>query len=139
MANVFAVAYLLGCSIYDFIWKKLPIWIVVVGSILGLLIGIGQIYFLKEEWSDLLWGLVPGICVIGMSLVSEDKIGLGDGVVLLTLGLLLGMEATIMAAVIGLFLATLAGVFLMIVKKVGLQTSVPFIPFLTLGVVLACI
>lgn len=61
---------------------------------------------------------------------------MGDGVVLLTLGLFLGIELTIMAAVLGLFLAMLVGTVLMVAKKAGLQTTVPFIPFLTLGLVI---
>ena len=137
MIHMVALVYLLGCSIYDFIWKKLPVWIVIAGGGLGLIIGLGQICVSgKRDWLDLFWGLIPGICVTGLALIAEDRIGLGGGVVLLTLGLILGIELTIMAAVVGLFLATLVGVVLMAVKKVGLQTTVPFIPFLTLGLLI---
>lgn len=138
MSYIVAIIYLLGCSVFDFVWKRLPLWIVLTGSVTGIVVGLSQIYiFGQRDWIDVLFGLLPGVCVTGIALVSEDGIGLGDGVVLLIIGLILGMQMTIMAAVIGLLLSTLVGVALLIFKKVGLQTSIPFIPFLTIGVMVA--
>lgn len=136
MDKCWAILYLLGCSIYDFKWKKIPLWILALGGVLGLGFGSFQIYISgQRDWVSLLVGLIPGVCLMVAAWMSEDKIGLGDGLVVLNLGLFLKVELTILAAVLGLFFATLTGVGLMLAKKASLHTAMPFLPFLALGMI----
>ncbi len=134
MNEVVALGYLILCSRWDYKWKYIPVWVLAVGTAVGLALFVGRALWLGEwNWSNALVGLLPGMCVSVLSFLSADQIGLGDGIVLLVIGWMLGFRMTILSAILGLFVATIFGVGMVILKKGSLQTAVPFIPFLAVG------
>lgn len=80
-------------------------------------------------------GVGLGLCLLGISLLGGGAVGLGDGLVLLALGLWLPWEDTLGALLFGLGLCALAGAVLLARRRTG-QERIPFIPFLLLGLVL---
>lgn len=137
MSEAMAIGYLAVCSRFDFKWKGIPLWTLAIGSALGVtLVGVRAMNTGCFDWMEICMGLIPGGCATLFSLISEDKIGLGDGLVLFTVGLMLGFRVTLVAAIFGLFFATLVGIGLLVLRRGSMQSTIPYVPFLTLGVLL---
>ena len=123
-----------GSGLYDLKWKKIPLWFILLGILAGVVFKVIQIkVWGPESWSGVIADLIPGICAICMARIWEDRIGVGDGLVLLVTGLFLSAEQTFFVAVVGLLLATLFGVGMLVLKRGTLQTTLPFVPFLAVG------
>lgn len=78
------------------------------------------------------WGLslLPGLFLLLAGRLSRWQIGAGDGAVILIMGLWLGFEKTIVVLTMGLFLCSIFCGGLVLLKKAGRKTEIPFIPFL---------
>ncbi|MBQ7360609.1 MAG: prepilin peptidase [Lachnospiraceae bacterium] len=134
MNEVVAMIYLLWCSRWDLKKRYIPARTLLVGAFAGVMVFIGRALWTgRWEWASALIGLIPGACVCALSFVTTDQIGLGDGLILLVIGWMLGVQRATVATVIGLFSATLFGMVLVVLKRGNLHTAIPFIPFLTLG------
>ena len=62
-----------------------------------------------------------------------ERIGIGDGVVLLLMGTWAGGVLTITCCVTAVFLAGMVGVYLIVVKKKSGKETIPFVPFLLIS------
>ncbi len=82
---------------------------------------------------EILCGLIPGVMALGISVLTGGKLGTGDGLVLMGLGLLYGWDRTLLIWFAGLFLSAVTGMILLGLKKVKLKTAIPFVPFICLG------
>lgn len=82
------------------------------------------------SWGSVLTGAMVGIVLLGLSWLSKESIGYGDGLVMTSIGVLFGGAKTIQLFCYALFICGLfsAGVFLL--KKAGRKSRIPFIPFL---------
>lgn len=89
-------------------------------------------YFLKEQVTLLEWGLsiLPGMILLGLGWLSRWQIGMGDVAVILIMGLWLGCEKTFVVLVLGMFLCSVFCGGLVLFRKAGRKTEVPFVPFL---------
>ena len=78
------------------------------------------------------WGLslLPGVLLLGLGWLSHWQIGIGDGVMILVIGLWLGLRETIAILLMGMFFCSIFCVVLVLLRKVGRKTEIPFIPFL---------
>jgi len=71
-------------------------------------------------------------------LISKGKwMGFGDVKLAILMGLLLGYPNILSALFVAFFLGAIIGVILMLFKKKGLKSEIPFGPFLVLGTLLA--
>jgi len=82
---------------------------------------------------ELLTGLVPGAACLLLSYVTKESIGRGDGLVLCVLGLLCGSKATLVVFGMALFFAAVWSMVLLVLKRAGRKTELPFLPCLSLG------
>lgn len=83
--------------------------------------------------AELLLGLLPGVFLLLLSVFSQGGIGIGDGLLLLVIGLGNGLETTILILWIAFFTGGVYAASLLLLKKAGRKTSFPFLPFLLLG------
>lgn len=78
---------------------------------------------------DVVFGMFPGIVVFAVSLISKGQIGLGDSVLLLAVGGILGgvesMEVFILSLVF-VFVFSCVG---LVLKKLSRTSRLPFVPF----------
>lgn len=121
---------LVALSVFDIRKKEIPMWgICLLGMVsLGYLItGSGIIFY------DAIMGCVPGMLLIILALLTKEKVGYGDGLVLLFIGLALGFELSMYMLMLALFLNCVMCGALFALHKVGKQTPIPFVPFLTIG------
>lgn len=113
-------------AILDFKYKKIP-WVL---SICFIVIGIGSVLTSSPiNWWQFL-GAIVGIGMILISVCTKQAIGLGDGLVLLVVGIFIGLWKTLMILFLAGILVAVVGIVLMVQKKGNLKTSLPFIPFL---------
>ena len=119
-------------SIFDIRSKHIPMSgfaVVLIYSVISLVWSEHGEY----DIADLLMSVIPGIMLIGLSVITEGKIGLGDGILIAELGLGLGFERCIyMVAGALIFNCVFAGAMLMS-HRLGLHSRVPFIPFVAAG------
>ena len=74
--------------------------------------------------------------MLGISLLSEEQIGRGDGLVIAALGLFFGVRNTLgMVCFASLFMVPIA-LLIIVIKKEKKKIRLPFIPALFLGYVM---
>ena len=86
--NLILCSFLGICSCYDLKLKKIPGWLLYTGILLGALYwGIlkmaGQV-----SWAALPVSLLPGGVILFYSYITEGKIGIGDGLLVMPAGLM---------------------------------------------------
>jgi leader peptidase (prepilin peptidase)/N-methyltransferase len=74
-----------------------------------------------------------------LGLVIRDGVALGDLYLVGALGLLLGWQGIFIAVFIGGLLASVASLGLLLVRRVGMKSYIPFGPFLVAGAVLTVV
>lgn len=86
------------------------------------------------EWKWLvlaaLLGMLPGVFLLGMAYIT-GKIGLGDGPVLMVLGMLVGYKECLMVISFSLLLMSIWCIGILAFKKGNRHTRIPYLPFLT--------
>lgn len=124
------VVGLAALSIED-LWKKqVSSWTLVVMGLSGALLSI-----MGGAWTDwrILFHFVPGCLILGISWISKESIGYGDGLVVLCLGCFLTGVQILNLNMISITLAGITALFLLLVRKKGRKMQIPFIPFLLGG------
>lgn len=86
-----------------------------------------------NSWYGTLGGFFIGLCVIGISIVSGEQIGRGDGMVISALGVLLGVRDTLGIVCFASLFMVVPSLILIISRKGSKKTKLPFLPALFLG------
>jgi leader peptidase (prepilin peptidase)/N-methyltransferase len=110
----------------DFKHKEIPMWLVMLGGV----IGIGFCIWEGRSIEGIMLSSLPGILTLVFSRLTKEVIGYGDGIVMGILGLFwkigqllsIGMTAFVLAGMVAL-------VLLVVFQKKG-SSRMPFIPFL---------
>ena len=123
---------LLVGSFYDVRHKTIPLRVLGAGGIWAV---INSIFLVGENGvlpalQTILGGMLPGAGLLLLGFLTEKKVGYGDGIVLIIMGILEGGQTVFLTFCVGLFLQSLFAVLLVILKKADKQTKIPFLPFL---------
>lgn len=118
--------FLIMNAILDYKYKKIPCILSAVFAVIGI---ICVLIDSPINWLQFL-GILVGIGVILTSICTKQAIGLGDGLVLVVIGLFMGLWKTLMILFIAGILVAIIGGLMIVLKKGNLKTSLPFIPFL---------
>lgn len=130
---VAAGVLLIPCTISDIRRQRIS-WVSALGGMAGGLVwAVLQVVEERQAWGDLLISAAPGVLLTGLAVLTEGKIGLGDGVVVLSLGLLLGCRNALIVVLCGLLLSAVWSAGLLIRKKAGKESRIPMMPFLLAG------
>lgn len=126
---------LLGiCCVYDLSYKKIPLLFLLCGAAFGtVLLWRGDVV-----WGEVMFSLVPGVILLLMGFFSGEKIGYGDGALVIVLGILEGGANCLWDVAIGLLVLMIVVTILLMLKKVGKETEMPFAPFLLVAHVIGC-
>lgn len=127
------------CAICDGMRKEIPLAPVLLGIFIAVVLRLrGEM--IGGTWWDAVLSVIPGVIFWGLSFISGEKVGYGDGWMLIMAGLFIGLWKCFLMLLIGLVAESLAALFLVAVKKVNRNEEIPFAPFLFLGMgVLVCI
>ena len=113
---------LLGtCAVFDSIRQEIPLAVVWLGIALAV---IWRLWGSREEmaWNMMILSVLPGIAFWGISFITGEKVGYGDGWMLIMIGLFTGLmlESTVVLV-------------LLAARRISTDRTVPFAPFLLLG------
>ncbi len=86
--------------------------------------------FSSFDWWQTAGGFSIGICAIGISVISREQIGRGDGLVIAALGLMLGFSECLSVVCIASVIMALVSIIVLIIRKGNRNTRLPFIPAL---------
>jgi len=119
-------------SILDIRSRRVPIGLLFWGA--GLAMGnfVYQYHSGGMECLDVLKGSLPGMLLLVIALITK-KTGYGDGIALLCSGAVLGGAEGLMMFGISLFLISFFSILLLILRKVGRNTKIPYLPFLAIA------
>ena len=128
-----ALMYLSTAGFMDYRKRSIPVYLPVVGLALGVLLYIFQKdYSIKEE----LIAIIPGLVFVVISIVTSGKIGLGDGLIMMPFGILLGFWNSMVSMVYAMIFSGTVALILLATKKRNGNYEMPFLPFLLCGLVL---
>ena len=82
---------------------------------------------------SILWGMLLGLALILVSLVTRGSVGVGDGILLAVTGVYLGGSKNLELFMMGLLLAALWSLGLVVVKKKKGKEEIAFVPFLLIS------
>lgn len=120
------------CAFFDGIRKEIPLAVVWIGIMTALLLQIrGDLG--ENTWQAVLASTLPGAAFWGLSLLTREKVGYGDGWMLLMTGLFTGLGRCFMILLVGLMLESALILVLLAARKITTDKAVPFAPFLLLG------
>ena len=109
--------------------RQIILWTVVLYTAAGII----AIIYKGDDLKMLLIVLAAALPGIFFSVASKGALGLGDVLMLISLGIMLDFWEFIIVFGIGLFTAAVYSGILFLIKKAGRKTEIPFVPFLLLG------
>ena len=92
-----------------------------------------QLLEMKSFFAAVLLGILPGLILCAVGVLSRGTIGLGDGILVTMIGLYIGNNRTVVMMAWAFFAAFFWSIFLLLVQKRKRQEAFPFVPFLALG------
>lgn len=116
--------YLIGLSVQDVLKKQLSLWILILGGIGSAVYGVLCMGLPKAAVA-----MIPGVILIGLSLLMPRSIGIGDGMLSVIYGLVFGWRRTCIWLMLGFLLAAVFGVLSCFFRKEK-HVAIPFVPFL---------
>lgn len=127
--TILTAVWLLAASFLDIRRRRIPVWLLIFGGMAVVAAVIWRCGDRPAEYWESLKGCVPGVTLIGMSALT-GKVGAADGIAMLLLGLLVG-ESCLAVFVFSLLLISFYSGLLLVLRKAGRSTELPYLPFLT--------
>ena len=136
MQKVIVLGLLGLCSLEDMRHRHLTVIYILLfgigGMILHMFAPVCSIY-------SILWGMLVGIALILISVMTRGSVGMGDGILLVVTGVYLGGYGNLELFMTGLMLSALCSLGLMLLKKKNRKEEIAFVPFLLLSYVVMLI
>jgi len=117
--------------------KEISIRLCFAAAVVFFTLRIGLILFYtrnKEEIS-FLTGLLPGVGMLLLSFITRGKIGFGDGLVIIVMGILMPVKRIIYIILTALFLVSVIGWAMIILGKIKRNKEIPFVPEILISTV----
>lgn len=130
VGNVIMGVYLISLSYSDMKRRKLSVGVIVLGFLSALVF---QAITGIESWRAVAGGILTGFLFMGISRLTEEKIGYGDSLLIIVLGTFLGMWKLLILLLGAFGLAAAVSILLMIKRKFTRKSMIPFVPFLTVA------
>ncbi len=125
-----SLAALLVCSITDLRFRKISR---AAAAVYFVLAAAAHLLLADISLPDVLPGLLPGLACLLLSVLTEEAIGYGDGILVVICGFSLGVWQCLGILMLAFMLAGLFGVMLLVIKKGNKKSRIAFVPFLLLG------
>lgn len=120
------------CSMEDIRKREIGVYKIFMVGIAGVLL---HIFHEKIEIYNLLAGMLVGLVMLLLGKIFEGSIGIGDGLILMDTGILLGLEENLELFLNGLLLAGIWALILCVFFRKKKEYEIPFVPFLLLSYV----
>lgn len=127
------------CAVFDGMEKKIPLAVIWLGIITAIVLHIEGIIG-DSSWWDMGMAVLPGMIFWMLSLVTYEKVGYGDGWMLVMIGLFTGLWKCFLILMVGLVSESLSVLVLLAFRRISKDRQIPFAPFLLFGMgVVVCL
>ena len=126
------LAILVPETVLDIRKKTVMVFPIILGSIAGIIINLAA----GNGIMKLLAGCIPGLFLLLISIAAGDCIGKGDGEITVMIGLFLGFTETVWVLFFALVTAMVFCLGLLVTKRAGRKSRIPFVPFLLAGMII---
>ncbi|MCD7835527.1 MAG: hypothetical protein LUG83_02490, partial [Lachnospiraceae bacterium] len=89
-------------------------------------------------FTGIMLGAVPGLLLL-LASITTKKAGTADGIVLLMLGMLTDYRSGVRTFCLSMMIAAVFAIITLALKKVGKDSELPYIPFLTVAFAINCL
>lgn len=120
----------------DFFHRKVSVVTVAVIAIMGVIL---HIFEGGLMWISALSGALIGVVFLLIAKITREGIGYGDGWMITATGIVLGFRRNFLLLCCALILCAIVSVFLLIFRKAGKKTELPFVSFLFPAFVIVCL
>lgn len=124
---------LIPCLIADMRRQKIPALYLMASLMGSFLFVFWRISGGEETMSDLFLSVMPGVFLLLTAAIAPGRIGAGDGVVFLVIGLLVGCRNAFVILFLALLLTAGYGGYLLIRKKADRSYALAWMPFIFSG------
>ena len=127
------------CAVYDGVEREIPLVVVWLGIITAIVLhiqGLGG----NGTWQAAALSVIPGAVFWILSFITGEKVGYGDGWLLIMIGLFMGLWQCFAILMIGLISSSFVVLILLAARKTSRDYQLPFAPFLLFGMgVVVCL
>lgn len=125
--------FLCICAVFDIRKKEIPFASAVSGMAAAGVLTLWRIGNGTASAAEIILSLLPGAFFLLVSRCTKEKVGYGDGLLLLITGLAVGFYQCFFGLCISLLLSAFFAAFLLILRKAEKESRIPFVPFLAAG------
>jgi len=141
LLNLLLAGFGYVASVIDIKTKTIPNMLVLAMLAGWVLVIVPHLFINTDSTINLLWDSLLGFAVCAamfliIYIISRKGLGGGDVKFMAVAGLYLGLSGVLPATLYGTILAALAGLILIILKKIGRKDSIPLVPFLYIGILI---
>lgn len=137
--EIFLFLFLGICAVCDGVEREIPLAVVWMGIIAAIALHVQGLTG-DKSWLAVAISVLPGVMFWMLSFVTGEKVGYGDGWMLVMIGLFTGLWKCFLILLIGLMSESLLVLILLAVRKISKDRQIPFAPFLLLGMgVVVCL
>ncbi len=119
--------FLFVCSVTDIKFMEINKVVLLVFALAGSIL---YLIYRPVSFFEEVLGLLIGAVFIGLWALTEGKIGLGDGLMMIVTGIYLGARENGSLLMTAMLFSAVFSVFCMAVKKADKNTRFPFAPFI---------
>lgn len=125
--NILVGIMLTVCAIEDWYTKKITVLWPVTGMMIAVVIRLSDgSFFAWEYWI----GVLIGMFIFLLAIVSREQIGKGDGLVLVVCGFCLGWKQTLSLVLGAMIMFLIVGVMSIVYRNKSRNTVMAYLPFL---------
>ena len=137
--EIFLFVFLGICAVCDGIERTIPLAVVWLGIITAVLLRIEGLAG-DGTWQTAILSVIPGAAFWMLSFITGERVGYGDGWMLLMIGLFMGLWECFLILITALMSCSIVVLVLLAAGKVSKNYQLPFAPFLLFGMgVVVCL
>ena len=110
--------------------KEISVIYIGAGFLAGLIL---QLFLGAHQFFDILLGCVVGIVFLLIARLSNEAVGYGDALMIITTGVFLGLVENMLLLLSSIAAAALCSIVLLIFKINKKRDAIPFVPFMLCG------
>lgn len=130
--QILSMTYLAGIAIMDVRSREVSSRVLFLGTVAAFLRAAYLLCVEGTTWEAMMFGAVPGVILLLLAVLTKGA-GMGDGIVLLQMNFFLLLEHLIAAFAMSMLIMGAFSAVLLLMKKGGKNTRLPYLPFLWLG------
>lgn len=137
LQRIGTVIMLTAGSIWDIRGKKLPAGLLLLDVLVGgILMAVNRNIDWRKDGYLYVVGILIGIMMLLIGRFCGGCIGTADGIIIAVIGGVIGYQDMLLLLMNAILAAAVFSIVLIVIKKAGRGTTIPFIPFLLLGYLL---